>query len=160
MSTIINQRMTAQMDGSFVVFVIGMRINNFWNVKQWLPVAMAMPKMIKELEEKPESGFLGYEQWFGRTAVLIQYWESVEKLQQYASAKDGLHFPAWVAFNKRIKNSKAVGIYHETYKVQAGEYECIYHNMPPIGLGKVGKLMAAKGNYQSASDRFTAHSRR
>jgi hypothetical protein len=31
MSKSINQRMTVQIEGSFVVFLIGMRINRFWN---------------------------------------------------------------------------------------------------------------------------------
>ena len=33
------------------------------------------------------------------------------------------------------------GIWHETYLVRAGEYEAIYGNMPPFGLGKAGRLV-------------------
>lgn len=32
-------RYTAQLDGSFVVFIIGMRVNKLWAIHKWLPVA-------------------------------------------------------------------------------------------------------------------------
>lgn len=31
-------RCTAQYSGDFVVFLIGMRINSWWRVREWLPV--------------------------------------------------------------------------------------------------------------------------
>ncbi len=36
------QRMTAEMKGEFVVFLIGMRINKPWKLHKWLPVFLAM----------------------------------------------------------------------------------------------------------------------
>jgi len=48
MSPIHNQRMTAEMDGDFVVFLIGMRINKPWKVHKWLPVFLGMFRMIHE----------------------------------------------------------------------------------------------------------------
>lgn len=154
MNPIIQERMTARMDSSFVVFLIGMRINNFWKVNKWLPVGMAMPRMIRELESKPDSGFLGAQQWFGNPTIMLQYWESFEKLERYAKDREGQHFPAWMEFNKKVKNSNAVGIWHETYLVAEGQYESIYHNMPAFGLGKVGRLIPAKGHYHNAKDRI------
>ena len=47
------------MKGEFVVFLIGMRINKPWKVRKWVPVFLTMPRMIKELEANPDSGFLG-----------------------------------------------------------------------------------------------------
>jgi hypothetical protein len=44
------------MDGEFVVFLIGMRINKFWKFHKFIPVAMAMPKMLKELYQNPNQG--------------------------------------------------------------------------------------------------------
>ena len=35
------------------------------------------------------------------------------------------------------------GIWHETFLVRDGEYEAVYGNMPPRGLGKVGTLVPA-----------------
>jgi hypothetical protein len=40
MAKVIEDRMTAQVEGDFVVFLIGMRINRFWKVHKWLSVAM------------------------------------------------------------------------------------------------------------------------
>ena len=63
------ERLTANLEGDFVVFLIGMRINNPWKVHKWLPVATAMPRMIKELYRQPELGFLHAEMWFSRTII-------------------------------------------------------------------------------------------
>ena len=102
MAKIIKQRMTVQMDGDFVIFLIGMRINRWWKIHKWLPVATAMPKMLKELSAKPESGFLGAEFGLG---VIVQYWKSFEHLEAYAKDRNALHYPAWKAFNKNIKSN-------------------------------------------------------
>src|SRR5258705_6096878 len=124
MARIASERLCAQIDGDFVVFIIGMRISKPWKVHKWLPVLLAMPRMLKELRGKPESGFLGV-QSMGLTNV--QYWRSFEALEAYARKADGEHWPAWVAFNKRMARSRGdVGIFHETYRVAAGEYEAIY----------------------------------
>jgi hypothetical protein len=78
MAAVIDKRMTVQMEGEFVVFLIGMRINKPWKVHKWMPMLLAMPRMIKELKAHPESGFLGYN-GFGK--VIVQYWRSFEHLE-------------------------------------------------------------------------------
>ncbi len=87
MVEIIDRRITAKIDGDFVVFLIGMRINKPWKVWKWLPVALAMPKMLKELEAKPaaETGFLGHT---GIGKVIVQYWRSFDHLEAYAKARE------------------------------------------------------------------------
>ena len=154
MAKTINQRMTANFEGDFVVFIIGMRINRFWKFHKWIPVAKAMPKMLKELSQKPESGFLGFQNFGGIPPVMIQYWKSFEALEAYAKDRDGFHYPAWKAFNTRIKSNGDVGIWHETYKVSSGAYECVYNNMPKYGFGKIGKLIPAVGNKKYAAQRI------
>jgi len=152
MATLIPKRMAGQLDGDFVVFLIGMRINKPWKVHKWLPVFLAMPRMLKELEGRPESGFLGAILGF---KVIVQYWRSFEQLEAFARSADELHWPAWVAFNKRSGNSRGdVGIWHETYLVRAGEYEAVYSGMPPFGLGKVGQLVPASGRRDTARGRM------
>ncbi len=133
---------TARIEGDFVVFLIGMRFNKPWKVGQWWPVFMAMPKMLKELKAAgPSSGFLGHTAI--RPSLMVQYWRSFEQLEAYARSKDSLHWPAWVAFNRRIKGARGdVGIWHETYRVRAGDYECIYSGMPPFGLSAAAELVA------------------
>lgn len=152
MASIIPQRMAAQIEGDFVVFIIGARINRFWKVHKWLPVVRAMNRMIKELEGQPESGFLGYQ---SSGPVMVQYWRSFEALEAYARNRDQAHFPAWVAFNRANARARGdVGIWHETYRVRAGEYEAIYSGMPAYGLGKVASLVPATGVKNTARQRL------
>ena len=147
-------RLTANIEGTFVVFLIGMRINSLWKVRKWWPVALAMPRMLNELARHPEAGMLGGEMWFGRTTIMVQYWRSMEQLLAYAKGRESEHLPAWRAFNQSIGTSGDVGIWHETYSVSPGTYENVYVNMPAFGLGKVGTLYAAAGTRQSAEDRL------
>jgi hypothetical protein len=153
MAKINRQRLMAEIDGDFVVFLIGMRINKPWKIHRWLPVFLAMPKMLKELEQHPEIGLLGYKNHLG---VITQYWRSFEDLEAYARNRDTEHFPAWVKFNKRTGSNGDVGIWHETYKVSAGAYEAVYNNMPAIGLGKAGRLVPATGRRATAAGRIGA----
>jgi hypothetical protein len=75
------------------------------------------------------------------------------RLEAYARSKDAKHWPAWVAFNKRVGSSGDVGIWHETYLVPAGNYDSVYNNMPPIGLGAVSRLIPAAGRKATAAGR-------
>jgi hypothetical protein len=67
MATIFNGRYTAKTDQPFVVFLIGMRINNWWRFRKWFPVASAMGPMLQTLFSHPEKGFLHAE--FPRTGL-------------------------------------------------------------------------------------------
>ncbi len=154
MNKIYDERMTAEFEGDFVVFLIGMRINNFWKIHKWLPVALAMPKMLQELYKNPELGFLSHESWFGRTTIMVQYWKSFEQLESYARNKSLAHLPAWVDFNKKVANNSDVGIWHETYVIHPGNYESIYSNMPKFGLAKVAKHISASGKLKTAKSRM------
>jgi hypothetical protein len=156
---VVNDRMCAQLDGEAVVFLIGMRINKLWKIHKWLPVALAMPRMLKELERNPDLGFLGAHTWFSRTVIVLQYWRSVEDLQAYAKNRDRAHLPAWAAFNKAIGKGGDVGIWHETYRARAGDYETVYVNMPLFGLGKATKVVTASGRRESAAARTNRASR-
>lgn len=151
------QRITATLDGPFVVFLIGMRINKPWKLHRWWPVAQAMPRMLRELAAKPQAGMLGGEMWFGRTTLMVQYWRSMEQLMAYAKDREAEHLPAWRDFNRQVGTSGDVGIWHETYAVTPGSYENIYQHMPPFGLGRVGQRQPATGARQSAEARLRAH---
>ncbi len=61
---------------------------------------------------------------------------------------------AWRNYWKRVGTSSRTGIWHETYLVRAGEYEAIYGNMPPFGLGKARLVPLAEA--KTARDRFRA----
>jgi hypothetical protein len=111
-------RYTADIDGDFVVFLIGMRFNHLLRIRKWWPVATAMPKMLKVLSQHPELGCLGFQQWFGRTGD--------------------------------------VGIWHETFKVRAGEYEAVYGNMPVFGLAAAARHLPAARKANTAAARIGA----
>jgi hypothetical protein len=133
---IIPGRQQAHPRKPLALFLIGMRINNLLAVNRWGPVAMAMPRMQAELAKKPEAGLLWQRNFIsGRVALSLQYWESPEKLFAYAHDREGQHFPAWAAFNRKLKDNRAVGIWHETYSVTQEQAENIYSNMPAFGLG-------------------------
>jgi hypothetical protein len=135
MSQIFPGRYTAQHDGPLVVFLIGMRVNVLWKVAKWWPVAMAMAPMIQTLSRHPEKGFLGGRlliEWRGVT--MIQYWRSFEDLEHFARTPSDPHLGAWQRFNQAVGADGTVGIWHETFAVEAGHFESIYGNMPQMGL--------------------------
>jgi hypothetical protein len=154
MSKIRQGRWTARTDQEFVVFIIGMRINRWWMIHRWLPLIRAMGGMIRELSLRPELGFMGGKTWFGRTIVLIQYWNSFDDLESYAKARDLSHVPAWADFNRRIGNDGTVGIYHETYRIAPGQYENVFVNMPPTLLGSCAPLTEARKQHATARGRM------
>lgn len=154
MSEIFARRMTGNIEGDFVVFLIGMRFNRLWKVHKWLPVVRSMPRMIRELQTDEDSGFLGCEAWFGRTTLMVQYWRSFEQLERYAVARSSEHLPTWAAFNRSVGSNGDVGIWHETFLVSAGAYECVYNNMPRFGLAGAGEHLAATGRRATARGRM------
>ena len=134
-------RWTAEIDGDFVVFLIGARINSKLQALRAfkdLGGSKGMRAMLAYLTEHPEKGLLGYE-----TAgfTIIQYWRSFEHLEAFAKDKDDPHLEAWRNYWQRVGKTGRTGIWHETFLVRAGEYEAVYGNMPPRGLGKASKLV-------------------
>jgi Domain of unknown function (DUF4188) len=141
MSDIKLGRWTAEIEGDFVVFIIGARINTKWQAFRAiadLGGRRGMNHMLKYLTEHPERGLLGY-QTLGFANV--QYWRSFEQLEAFAKDTDDPHLEAWRNFWKRVGKGGRTGIWHETYLVRDGEYEAIYGNMPPRGLGKASRLV-------------------
>jgi hypothetical protein len=156
MAEIIKGRHTVLHEQPFVLFIIGMRINHWWKLTRWLPMASAMPRMLRELAERPQLGYLGGKVWFGRTIALVQYWRDVDSLNAYARARAHKHLPAWTAFNQATGGSGDVGIFHETYQVKPGSYECVYVDMPRFGLGAIADLVPAVGPLKDAAGRMAA----
>jgi hypothetical protein len=157
MSEIIRKRMAADIDGDFVVFLIGMRINKPWKPWKWGPVFFAMPRMLRELGENKDMGLLcaRLALFSPLSPVVIQYWRSFEQLDAFARDRDATHWPAWTKFNKSVGSNGDVGIWHETYLVKAGNYEAIYNNMPRVGLGEAGELVPAAGRRETAKGRIS-----
>lgn len=155
MANVVPGRFTAATDEPFVVFIIGMRVNRWWQPWKWLPTFLAMPPMLRTLyQHQSEKGFLGGELFFtGRTSLMTQYWRSFEDLERFARSKDDPHLGAWRRFNKAIGGDGSVGVYHETYRARPGDYESVYVNMPDFGL------MRAFGRTPATGRRFSARER-
>ena len=132
-------RFSAALEGDFVVFLIGARVNRWYKPASMFWVGRAMTAMQKELTEQAELGCLHIENWSGRTSISVQYWRSFEALEAYARSREAEHLPAWRKFNKLIKDNGDIGVWHETFKVRDGEYEGFYGNMPRFGLADAGQ---------------------
>lgn len=156
MAKINRGRMTAEIEGEFVVFLIGMRVNQPWKVHRWFPVAMAMIGMLRELEADLKAGLLGYEGFGFLRPLLVQYWRSYEDLEAYAKDAQRRHLPAWIKYNRQLLENDAAGIWHETYRIAPGMQENIYTNMPDFGLGKASKLVPVNQKGESGRERMAA----
>lgn len=152
-------RLTVPPNQRFVVFLIGARVNKWWLAPVAWAVARSMGRMMRELIEDPNSGLISYESYTGRTTFMVQYWRSSEDLFAYARDKEKQHAPAWREWIRSWALNGAVGIWHETYVIEPGNYECVYHHMPTFGLGKVGPLVPAEGELRTAPGRLAAGKR-
>ena len=150
-------RYTAEMDGEFVVFLIGMRLNKLWKIHKWIHAFVAMPRMLRELQQHPEKGLLAARTSLGgRTITVVQYWRSFDQLEAFAKNLNAPHLPAWRAFNRRVGVNGDVGIYHETYRVGVGRHESIYANMPVMGLAAAGRSVKVGKRSETARARIGA----
>jgi hypothetical protein len=156
MAQINKGRWTAQIEGDFVVFLIGARLDPFHLIRSFFDLGgrRGMTHMLDYLLKHPEKGLLGYE--MGQT--IVQYWRSFDHLEAFAKNKEDPHLDAWRNYWRRVGKSDRTGIWHETYLVRAGEYEAVYGNMPAHGLGKAGLLVPVAGD-SSARNRIRAGTR-
>ncbi len=136
-------RYTANHPDEFVVFFIGMRINQWWRITEWVPVIRAAFAMTKELLAMPDSPLLHSrtvlcaDDW--RLPFFVQHWRSFEELDRWANDADLSHKPAQREFFRRTAYNGHVGVWHETYRVAAGQFEAIYANMPRISMAAAGE---------------------
>lgn len=157
---IIAKRVSPLIDREFVLFLIGMRINRMLMVPKWWLVFRAMSRMLTELSADPEAGLAHFRLQRGlRNFMVVQYWDSWEKLEAYAHDPGRAHRPAWNEFYRKIGLNGEVGIWHETYLIKPGQVEAVYGNMPPFGLGNVFELRPSTGALNNAAARLGAGER-
>jgi hypothetical protein len=134
------RRMMAEIEGDFVVFLIGARLSKLQVVQGFLDLGgrRGMKHMLDYLVARPEKGLLAYEMGL---PTIVQYWRSFAQLEAFATDKDDPHVEIWRQYWRRVGRSTRTGIWHETYLVKAGQYEAVYGNMPAHGLGKAGRLV-------------------
>lgn len=143
MVAINTDRMTAELDGGFVIYINGMRLNKLRAVHKYLLAGLKAAQMFKELEQDPDSGFLGYLPAYMslRSGAAIQYWRSLEDIRRFAQDPDDLHVPAWKWYNETVGNNGELGFWAELYVIDEGNYETFYRNMYPVGLGEFGEFV-------------------
>jgi hypothetical protein len=146
--------MTAEIEGDFVVFLIGARLSKLQLVQGFMDLGgrRGMRHMLDYLVARPEKGLLAYEMGL---PTIVQYWRSFEQLEAFAKDKDDPHLDIWRQYWRRVGRSSRTGIWHETFLVRAGQYEAVYGNMPPHGLGKAGRLVPVSES-SSARERLGA----
>ncbi|NYJ06821.1 monooxygenase family protein [Petropleomorpha daqingensis] len=139
MAEIRRSRFSAEIDGDFVVLLIGPRFNKPWLLPQILGDLggrrRGMKAMLTELAAHPEKGLLGYRMGF---PTIVQYWRSFEHLEAFARDPGDLHRPTWLEYFRRDTRGRT-GFWHETFLVRAGEYEAIYDHVPVAGLAAAGR---------------------
>jgi hypothetical protein len=98
------------------------------------------------LRKDPAKGLLGLENWVRwREVMNVQYWRSFEDLENFARNPSDPHLRAWKDFNQRAGANGSVGIWHETFLVNAGQSECVYANLPRLGLAAATDHVPAIG---------------
>jgi hypothetical protein len=145
MADIHSGKWAAELDGDFVVFLIGARPNPRHPIAWFRDLGgrRGMKHMLDRLSADPDSGLLGYVMGF---PVIVQYWRSFEHLEAFAGDVAEAHPSATKGYWGRVsRHGHGAGIWHETYVVKAGQYEAVYGNMPSFGLGSVrgGRLTRA-----------------
>jgi Domain of unknown function (DUF4188) len=148
-------RVTAEIEGDFVVFLIGARPNPLRMIRSLRDLGgkRGMKHMLDYLSKQPEAGLLGYQQV--GIGTWVQYWRSFDHLEAFAKNQDDPHLTVWRNNFKRVGSSGRTGIWHETFLVRAGEFEAIYTNMPTFGLAKASKVVPIAGSV-AARDRLKA----
>jgi hypothetical protein len=115
-----------------------------------------MNRMLKELSAAPEKGLLGFRMGF---PVIVQYWRSFEHLEAWARDASDTHAKVWRdLYRAGFLQDGSAGIWHETFRVRAGEYEAVYGNVPAQGLAEVVEPIPL-GERGSARDRIAAAAR-
>lgn len=157
MTKVFPGRFTGEVEGDFVVFLIGMRINKPLKVRKWWPILSAMRPMLKAQEANPDIGVLDTRLALlsPREPLIIQIWRSFDQLERFAR-EDMVHSEPWKTYFKVVGvDSGDVGIWHETFQVRAGEYEAIYGNMPQFGMANAGEHRGL-GSASQARERIGA----
>lgn len=150
-------RYTAQIEGDFVVFLIGAQLNKSLALNKFRRIGNQMGEMMAVLNRDPAKGYLGgesYYRFFPFNSLLLSYWRSFDDLEHFARSKDEPHASAWAEYNRLIGNDGTIGVWHETYLVPAQSYECMYVNMPAFGLGKAAYHMPVSGRTHTARKRL------
>jgi len=87
---------------------------------------------------------------------MVQYWRDFASLDRFARDKELPHLEPCATVQPGGPRLGDVGIWHETYRVRAGEYEAIYGNMPVFGLAAAARHVPVGRKAQAAAARIGA----
>src|SRR5690348_1822698 len=95
MTEIAGRRMKAEIDGDFVVFLIGARFNNKLQMARSvidLGGRRGMKHMLDYLVARPEKALLAYEMGI---PTIVRYWRSFERLAGLENGRSGCDRGVW-----------------------------------------------------------------
>jgi len=94
LATAMQGRHAAEIDGDFVVFLIGARFELRHPVRTFRDLGgrRGMKHMLDYLSAHPERGLLAYEMGL---PTIVQYWRSFEHLEAFAKNTDDPHLAVW-----------------------------------------------------------------
>lgn len=148
-------RYTANLKEPVVLFLIGMRVNNVFDVKRWVWLASQMPPMLDTLMRHRDKGLFHFETFVSLKGImLVQYWRSFDDLERFARAEDDPHLKSWREFNRIIGSNPSSGIWHETYLIEPGNCEAIYGNMPIWGMAAATEHVKVGAGREAAKERL------
>lgn len=140
-------RYAALVEEPVTLFLVGLRIHRWRSVRTWLPLLLGLLRLKRLLKGQPARGMRGAKVWWsGREILVVQYWDSYDQLERFALDRDGEHVKVWRQFNVTVGAGEkpAVGVWHECYRADPSDCECVYSNMPRMGLAKAtGHVKAA-----------------
>ena len=155
MAQIFPGRYTADVEGDFVVFLIGMRINRLLKVRKWWPVFTAMRPMLKA-HETPGLGVLDTRQAILSPRDAADH-PDLAQLRPARALRARGHAPHRAVedlLQGRRRGSGDVGIWHETFQVARRGVRVLYGNMPRFGLANAGEHRGL-GSASRARDRMS-----
>jgi heme-degrading monooxygenase HmoA len=124
-----------------VILLLGAKSNHPFGIfaPRFIKLGDWLSKMNSGFDTDPPEGFLGSTGWErkdengAREFNFISYWRSIEDLHEYAHGP--LHREAWMWWEKTLKLNNSSGINHEIFEANPGQWENVYVNFQPTGLG-------------------------
>lgn len=149
-------RHAADLEGDFVLFIIGLRLNQPWQLRRFAQVNWWTYTTVKQARARADLGLMhvnhGYLKGVG--PFVLQFWRSWEQLEAYSHDKELLHVPSWAKYNREVRPGASVGVWHETYLVSDGAAEGVYVNMPQMMMGLAGGVRPVGSHNTSAASRM------
>jgi Domain of unknown function (DUF4188) len=118
MAEISGRRMTAEIDGDFVVFLIGARPDKVHLVRSIMDLGgrRGLKHMLDYLVAHPEKGLLGYQMGL---PTIVQYWRSFDHLESFANDTSDPHLAAWRNYWRRVGQSAQAKTARDRFRATA-----------------------------------------